>query len=193
MDVPAARGAAMPTPGKQISGFWRPSWVGPRDEKLAMASTSSVAPTVMTLRAQPGDPTVPLPGPSLPAATQTTTPRAPGGVAGGGKGIGAVGGPGRAQRQVDDLGPLVHGPLHASHDVAGEAAAVGLEHLGHDERRLGRHARVLASAGAAVTRGDAADVGAVAVAIREALPGEIPGGRHPAGQVRDGSRPRRCR
>src|SRR5436190_5027433 len=41
-----------------------------------MPSCLSVAPTVITLRAQAGEPTVLPPGPELPAATQTTMPSA---------------------------------------------------------------------------------------------------------------------
>src|SRR5574341_774017 len=75
MDVPLARHATMFTPGKQTSGLTRPSLVGPRDEKPATVSVFVVAPIVITVLAQPGDPTVDAPGPAFPAATQTTTPR----------------------------------------------------------------------------------------------------------------------
>jgi len=54
----------------------RPSAVGPRDEKLAMASSSVLAPIVITSRAQPGEPTVRALGPALPAATIMARPSA---------------------------------------------------------------------------------------------------------------------
>src|ERR1700694_2058725 len=74
MLVPLARTDVMRTPGKHMSGLLRPSAVGPSDENDAIASVSSVAPIVIASCAQPGEPTVPAPGPALPAATQTTCP-----------------------------------------------------------------------------------------------------------------------
>ena len=69
-----AAGAVTSTPTAQTSGFILPSAVGPLEEKNAISMESSIAPTVITPLADAGMPTVPLPGPELPAATQTTIP-----------------------------------------------------------------------------------------------------------------------
>ncbi len=65
----------MPTPGAAISGLrvcWSPA--GPRLEKAAVRSSRSTAPTVRTEAAQPGEETVLLPGPELPAAMTKSGP-----------------------------------------------------------------------------------------------------------------------
>src|SRR5262245_49662700 len=60
------------TPGAVRSGFSSPESVGPRDEKYAMLSFESVAPTVSTLGKLPGaSDTVPQVGPAFPAAATT--------------------------------------------------------------------------------------------------------------------------
>src|ERR1044071_6098498 len=58
-------------PGTVMSGLMRPSVVGPQLEKEAMDSAlvpRSVAPTETPFLAVEGLPTVPVPGPALPAA-----------------------------------------------------------------------------------------------------------------------------
>src|SRR6476646_10107072 len=52
--VPVARHELILTPGAVTSGFARPSGVGPRLEKPAMLSDLSLAATVITDRAIPG-------------------------------------------------------------------------------------------------------------------------------------------
>src|SRR5436305_4893287 len=79
------------TPGAEMSGFIRPSAVGPRLENGAslnplrqkfrehpagLGPKSAIAPTVIAAAASPGSPTVHGPGPLLPAATVTTSPAA---------------------------------------------------------------------------------------------------------------------
>ncbi len=75
MAVPAARAATVPTPGAAMSGLKAPSPNrGPRLEKEAISSSRSTAGTVSASSAAPGNPTVPLPGPLLPAATTKRVP-----------------------------------------------------------------------------------------------------------------------
>ena len=69
------------TPGAEMSGFRRPSPVGPRLLNPARMSSprgivfrSSTAPTERMLNAAPGSPTVRAPGPEFPAAIATATP-----------------------------------------------------------------------------------------------------------------------
>src|SRR5688572_1350760 len=68
-------------PGAQRSGLRRPSVRGPRllKEEIALSAWVAVAlssrlPTVTTLKASPGMPTVPADGPEFPAATAAKTP-----------------------------------------------------------------------------------------------------------------------
>ncbi len=72
--VPLALAAIIQLPGATTSGLSLPSAVGPLLEKSVMTSFLSTAPTVMTLLAAAGEPTVYLSGPLFPAATQTTMP-----------------------------------------------------------------------------------------------------------------------
>src|SRR5947207_2589 len=58
---PTAAPIVVPTPAGYVNGWPTKCWF-------------VLAPTVMTLRARPGDSTVPAPGPLLPAATATTRP-----------------------------------------------------------------------------------------------------------------------
>src|SRR6266513_5444592 len=58
---PTAAPIVVPPPAGYVNGWPTKCWF-------------VLAPTVMTLRARPGDSTVPGPGPLLPAATATTTP-----------------------------------------------------------------------------------------------------------------------
>lgn len=68
----------MLTPGAEISGFIRLSWVGPRLENEARPNPpwagSDMAATVSAPLAAPGDPIVYLAGPELPAAITGTIP-----------------------------------------------------------------------------------------------------------------------
>ncbi|MGY3680215.1 hypothetical protein ACVWXU_003838 [Streptomyces sp. TE33382] len=75
MAEPGAAAAVMSTPGAVTSGLMAPSPMrGPRLEKSASTSLSSTAPTVSAASALPGEPTVPAPSPSLPAAMANRTP-----------------------------------------------------------------------------------------------------------------------
>src|SRR6266536_598691 len=58
---PTAAPIVVPTPAGYVNGWPTKCWF-------------VLAPTVMTLRARPGESSVPAPGPLLPAATATTTP-----------------------------------------------------------------------------------------------------------------------
>src|SRR5215216_1756142 len=73
-----ARADVTLTPGPITSGLIRPSAVGPRLENGAslnpLSSMFDIAPTVNAAGAAAGDPIVHVPGPSLPAATETTSP-----------------------------------------------------------------------------------------------------------------------
>ena len=69
------------TPGATTSGSSLPKAEGPRLLNQAIVSSEIVtvpalleAPTVITFLAAPGEPIVPVPGPSFPAAITTTTP-----------------------------------------------------------------------------------------------------------------------
>ena len=62
------------TPGAERSGLMVMSGVGPRELNDASAPLSSTAPTVTAYGETPGDATVFMDGPELPAATTTTTP-----------------------------------------------------------------------------------------------------------------------
>src|SRR5947207_7739215 len=67
------RAETMLWPGMVRSGLMRPSVVGPQLEKLAIelaAVPRWVAPTEMPFLAVDGLPTVPVPGPELPAANR---------------------------------------------------------------------------------------------------------------------------
>src|SRR2546426_9002137 len=82
---PASQNAfveVMSKPGATMSGFRRPSPVGPRLLKPAIVSSvrtivfmSFIAPTERMLTAARGSPTVRAPGPEFPAAIATETPR----------------------------------------------------------------------------------------------------------------------
>ena len=63
------------TPGPVKSGLMRPSAVGPREEKIAMAPSESSAPMASTESPSAGVHTVREPGPLLPAAVTTRMPR----------------------------------------------------------------------------------------------------------------------
>lgn len=72
---PDGMAAVVSTPGAVTSGLTAPSPTrGPRLEKPASLSWSSTAPTVSAASALPGEPTVPAPEPSLPAAMANRTP-----------------------------------------------------------------------------------------------------------------------
>ena len=69
-------------PGAIISGLIRPSSVGPRDEPDMRLSGAPLYrawwfPTVTTFFAVDGEPTVPAPGPSFPAANKIVSPSCP--------------------------------------------------------------------------------------------------------------------
>ena len=118
---------------------------GPRLEKSASLSLSSTAPTVSAAAALPGEPTVVLAQLAL--------------VAGGDREEDALlggelvdrrlhrvdlGGVAAAEAEVDDVGALLGGPLHAGDDAGVVAVAVVVEHLAVEELRAGRDALVLA-------------------------------------------------
>ncbi len=64
------------TPGADTSGLISPQGDGPRALKPAMLSYESVAPTAKTPLRLAGEPTVPGPGPLLPAAKTVRMPAA---------------------------------------------------------------------------------------------------------------------
>src|SRR6187399_1775676 len=69
--LPSRAADTMLEPGTVISGLIRPSSVGPQEEKEAIdpaAVARCVAPTAIVLFAVAGLPTLPVPGPELPAA-----------------------------------------------------------------------------------------------------------------------------